>query len=87
MSAIDAMRERLAALEPESIEIIDDSAHHAGHAGARGGGGHYRLSITAAAFTGLSTMARHRLVYHALGPLMKREIHALSIKAHAPAEG
>ena len=86
MSVIDAMRARLAALEPTVIEIIDDSARYAGHAGAQSGGGHYRLSIVSPRFTGCRTMERHRLVYDALGPLMKREIHALSINAKAPNE-
>lgn len=86
MSVADTMRARLEALEPTAIEIIDDSARHAGHAGARGGGGHYRLSVTSPRFAGLGTMARHRLVYDALGPLLKREIHALSILARAPDE-
>ena len=86
MSVIDAMRANLAALEPIAIEIIDDSAKHAGHAGARSGGGHFRLSIVSPRFAGCRTMERHRLVYDALGPLMKREIHALSISAKAPDE-
>lgn len=86
MSVIDAMRERLAVLEPVSIEIIDDSAKHAGHAGARDGGGHYRLGIVSPRFAGRRTMERHRLVYDALGPLMTREIHALSIAAKSPDE-
>ncbi len=86
MSIIDAMRESLAALEPISIAIDDDSAKHAGHAGARGGGGHFRLTIVSSRFAGCKTMERHRLVYDALGPLMKREIHALSITARSPDE-
>lgn len=86
MSVIDAMRDRLAVLEPLSVEIIDDSAKHAGHAGARDGGGHYRLGIVSPRFAGCRTMERHRLVYDALGPLMKREIHALSIAAKSPDE-
>jgi BolA protein len=86
MSVIDAMRASLAVLEPTVIEIIDDSAKHAGHAGARDGGGHYRLSIVSPRFAGCRTMERHRLVYDALGPLMKREIHALGITAKAPDE-
>ena len=86
MSVIDAMRERLAALDPVSIEIDDDSAKHAGHAGARSGGGHFRLAIVSPRFAGCRTMARHRLVYDALGPLMKQEIHALSIIARTPDE-
>ena len=86
MSVIDAMRASLAALDPVSIEIQDDSAKHAGHAGARSGGGHFRLSIVSPRFAGCRTMERHRLVYDALGPLMKREIHALSITAKTPDE-
>lgn len=79
------LRERLTSLSPLAIEIIDDSALHAGHAGA-GQGGHYRLRIVAEAFSGKSTVARHRLVYAALGELMRSRIHALSIKALAPEE-
>jgi len=86
MSTIDAMRTSLATLDPVSIEIQDDSAKHAGHAGARSGGGHFRLQIVSPRFAGLRTMGRHRLVYDALGPLMKREIHALSITAKTPDE-
>ncbi len=86
MSVIDAMRAQLASLDPVAVEIIDDSAKHAGHAGARSGGGHFRLSIVSPRFAGCRTMERHRLVYDALGPLMKREIHALSITAKTPDE-
>ena len=86
MSVIDAMRASLSALDPVSVEIIDDSAKHAGHAGAKSGGGHFRLAIVSPRFAGCRTMERHRLVYDALGPLMKREIHALSITAKAPDE-
>lgn len=87
MSAIvSKMRERLGALAPVSIEIDDDSAAHAGHAGAAGGGGHYRLRIVSAALAGKGTLARHRLVYDALGDMMHREVHALSIAASAPGE-
>lgn len=86
MSVIDAMRASLASLEPVSIEIQDDSAKHAGHAGAKAGGGHFRLQIVSPRFAGCRTMERHRLVYDALGPLMKREIHALSITAKTPDE-
>ncbi|MCX7167711.1 MAG: BolA family transcriptional regulator [Rhodocyclales bacterium] len=86
MSVIDAMRTQLAALDPVAMEIIDDSAKHAGHAGARSGGGHFRLSIVSPRFAGCRTMERHRLVYDALGPLMKQEIHALSITARTPDE-
>ena len=84
MSLIPEIEARLQALNPEQIELIDDSAKHAGHAGARDGGGHFRLRIVASCFSGISVIARHRLVYDALGSLMKREIHALSIDATAP---
>lgn len=86
MSVIDEMRARLGALDPVAVEINDDSALHAGHAGARSGGGHFRLAIVSPRFAGCKIMERHRLVYDALGPLMKREIHALSISATAPDE-
>ncbi len=74
------------ALAPVSLHIDDESAQHAGHAGARDGGGHYRVDIVSAAFAGKNTMARHRLIYAALGDLMPRAIHALSIRASAPEE-
>ncbi len=84
-STIDAMRDRLSVLEPLRIDIIDDSAKHAGHSGA-GSGGHFRLDIVARSFTGKSAMTRHRMVYHALGSLMQQGIHALSIDAKSPEE-
>jgi BolA protein len=80
------MEQRLASLSPERLTIRDDSAEHAGHAGARAGGGHYRLSIVSMQFSGLSRVARHRLVYQALGDLMQIRIHALAIDALAPDE-
>jgi BolA family transcriptional regulator, general stress-responsive regulator len=80
------IRERLQALEPAELAIRDDSALHAGHAGAKDGGGHFDLTIVSAQFAGKSTLARHRLIYEALGPLMRREIHALAIRAYAPGE-
>lgn len=80
------MRGRLDALQPQRLEIADDSALHAGHAGARNGGGHYRLIIVSPQFSGLGTLKRHRLVHAALGALMQREIHALSITALSPEE-
>jgi BolA protein len=86
-AAAAAIRERLfAALDPVAIELADESALHAGHEGARGGGGHYRLTIVSPRFRGQSTLARHRLVYGALGELMKRDIHALAIRALTPEE-
>ena len=81
-----AIRARLAALDPERVDLVDESALHVGHAGAQSGGGHFRLTIVAARFRDASTVARHRLVYDALGPMMRREIHALAIKALTPQE-
>lgn len=85
MSTLDRMREKLAALAPLRLEIVDDSARHAGHAGAKGGG-HYRLTIVSSRFAGCATVQRHRLIYAALEPMMRGEIHALGIEALAPEE-
>jgi BolA protein len=74
------------AFKPQALEIIDHSAAHAGHAGARNGGGHYHVTIIADAFTGLSLVQRHQLIYKALGDMMKQEIHALGINALSPSE-
>ena len=73
------------ALLPVSLEVVDDSAQHVGHAGAREGG-HYTVRITSERFAGLDRVARHRLVYDALRPLMPGGIHALAIEARAPDE-
>ena len=86
VSVTDSMREKLADLEPESIAIEDESEQHAGHEGARGGGGHYRLTLVSAKFAGQPLQARHRMVYRALGSLMSKDIHALAIHAYAPDE-
>ena len=80
------IRERLQALQPENVEVFDESAQHAGHAGAAGGGGHYRLVIVAQQFSGLNAVARHRLVYQALGDLMHGRVHAMAITALTPKE-
>ena len=74
------------ALAPETIEVVDDSHKHAGHAGARGGQGHFGVEIVSAAFAGKPPLARHRLVYAALGEMMQTDIHALAIRAKAPGE-
>ena len=79
------MRERLAALAPSRLEIVDESARHAGHPGARQGG-HYLLLIVSAQFSGKTTLQRHRLVHDTLGELMRSKIHALSIRSLAPDE-
>jgi BolA family transcriptional regulator, general stress-responsive regulator len=81
---IAQMKLRLANLQPDSIDIRDDSAQHAGHAGAASGGGHYQLTIVAKAFAGKPQVARHRLIYQALGDMMQRQIHALSITTYTP---
>ena len=86
MSVTEQIRERLAALAPESMTLEDESAQHAGHEGAKGGGGHYRLLIVSPRFSGQPLQARHRMVYAALGPLMQRDIHAIAITAYAPDE-
>ncbi|MEE9343874.1 MAG: BolA family protein [Gammaproteobacteria bacterium] len=74
------------ALSPATLNIIDESAKHAGHAGAKGGGGHFIVEIVSDAFEEKSLIQRHRLVYDALGDAMQTEIHALSIKANTQAE-
>jgi len=87
MSVAERIRQRLAALEPISLDLVDESAQHAGHAGARPGGGtHWRVQIVSPRFTGQPTIARHRMVYHALGELMQDRIHALAITARSPEE-
>ncbi len=83
---IAEIESRLAVLAPSHIEIIDDSALHAGHAGARSGGGHYQLTIVSDAFNGQNIVARHRAIYQALGDLMTTRVHALSINAKSPDE-
>lgn len=74
------------ALAPTSLEIIDESAQHAGHDGAKSGGGHYAVTIVSDRFAGQALLARHRLVYQALDELMRRDIHALRITALTPDE-
>ncbi len=74
------------ALAPEWLEIIDESHLHIGHVGAKDGRGHFRVRIASALFEGLSRMARHRLVYRALGTLMQSDIHAVNIEAFSSNE-
>ena len=84
---IEMIRERLTnTLQPAELEIIDESARHAGHAGAASGGGHFIVNIVAAAFKDKTLIQRHRLVYDAVDDIMHREIHALSIQAKTPEE-
>jgi BolA protein len=81
------IHERLTrALQPVELEIIDDSAKHAGHAGAASGGGHFIVNIVSPAFASKSLIQRHRMVYEAVGDIMHNEIHALSIQAKTPEE-
>jgi BolA protein len=83
---IAEIKARLAVLTPQQVEIIDESALHAGHAGAKSGGGHYQLTIISPAFIGQNIVARHRAIYQALGDLMSSRVHALSIQAYSPDE-
>lgn len=82
---VGAIRAALqAAFDPTTLNVVDDSARHAGHAGARDGRGHFNVVIVSEAFAGMAPLARHRAVYAALGNLMQTDIHALSIQAHPP---
>ena len=78
---IHALLERV--FSPLSIEVLDDSARHAGHEGARSGG-HFRIALESHSFSDRSSLERHRMVYEALAPLMGRGIHAVMIRATAP---
>jgi len=95
MSAVGRSREQRlpairaaieAALAPLSLQVEDDSARHAGHAGARDGRGHFNVEVVSDAFRGLAPLARHRRVYDAVGTMMETDIHALSIVARTPEE-
>lgn len=87
MTRVERIRAALeSAFAPQSLEVIDDSARHAGHAGARDGRGHFDVQIVSDAFAGLAPLARHRKVYAALGEMMTTDIHALSIRAKTPEE-
>lgn len=79
------IRRRLeSALQPESIELLDESHKHVGHAGARDGRGHFCLRIVSHRFAGKSQVEQHRLVYQAVGDLMQTDVHALTIESRAP---
>lgn len=90
-SVRDQITKRLAPLAPSTLDVIDDSASHAGHAGARDhasrtgavDGTHFELTVVSAAFAGKSLVARHRMIYDLLGELMSTRIHALKIDARA----
>ena len=91
MNVVTMIRERLAPLQPVSLEVIDDSASHAGHAGVRDhaartgihDGTHFELTIVSPVFAGQSPVACHRMIYQLLGDLMQTRIHALKIDARA----
>lgn len=82
---VQRIREALISeLAPDDIDVIDESHKHIGHAGARSGLGHFAVVIRSARFAGQSLLERHRLVYDALGDMMRTDIHAVSIRALAP---
>jgi len=81
------IRERLMQrLSPTQLDLIDESHLHAGHAGAQSGRGHFRVTIVSESFAGQPPLARHRMVYAALGEMMQTDIHALTITALTPDE-
>jgi len=73
-------------LSPLQLDIVDDGHKHVGHAGARGGAGHYSVHIVSARFVGKPLLERHRMVYDALRDMLNTDIHALSIQARTPDE-
>lgn len=84
---VENIRAKLsAAFAPNRLDIVDDSHKHAGHEGAKSGGGHFRVTIIATAFDGKTALQRHRMIYAALGQELTGDIHALSIQAYAPGE-
>lgn len=85
-ATLELIRQRLASLEPVTLEVVDESAAHAGHAGAASGGGHFRLTIVSNHFAGMSAVSRHRAIYQSLGDLMSGRIHAMAITALTPDE-
>lgn len=85
MNRVEQIRSQLKiAFQPSHLDIEDDSAAHAGHAGARDGKGHFNVVIVSTEFAGKSLIQRHRMVYKALSDLMETDIHALSIQSFTP---
>ena len=85
-SRLERLTQRLQSLEPDQLEVADDSHHHAGHAGAADGRGHFSVLLVSKRFVGMNTLRRHMLVYEAVGEMMVTDIPALSIQALAPGE-
>ena len=85
MTLVEEITSRLQSLAPSTLQIEDESAMHAGHAG-NVGGGHFKLKITSSHFSEKSQIMRHRIIYQALADLIPSKIHALSIHALAPEE-
>ncbi len=84
---IGRIRERLTReLAPLQLDIEDESHRHKGHAGAQDGRGHFKVTVVSAKFSGATPLARHRMVYAALGDMMTTDIHALAVDARAPQE-
>jgi BolA protein len=77
---VEKIKQRLQALSPSELEVIDESHLHAGHAGARSGKGHFRVRIKADCLNGLSRIRQHQTLYEALGNMMQEDIHALAIE-------
>ena len=87
VNRIERIRTRLEEVfAPEELEVFDDSHLHEGHVGARDGKGHYRVHIGSDRFTRTGPVERHRMVFQALGEMMKTDIHALSVSAQPPSE-
>lgn len=81
------LRERLMALKPVALDIVDESHMHAGHVGSQGGASHFRVKIVADCFGGQRTVAQHRLVYDLVQDLMPFPIHALALQTSVPSKG
>ena len=86
MTLAQTLEARLATLAPLTLEIHDESAEHAGHAGAAAGGGHFSVTIVSEQFLGLTHLARHRAIMDRVGDLIPHPVHALAIRAYAPDE-
>ena len=85
-SVAGTLEDRLSELAPTVLELADDSAEHAGHAGAAGGGAHFSLLIVSEQFSGLTRLARHRAVLDRVADLIPHPVHALAIRAYSPDE-